>query len=73
MLTLWTIYDHPRDHPDHYVVRPFTVSAGGGEPKPGDARLFHDIEVARKAMVLMGLTCLHREPNDDPTIVETWV
>ena len=40
-LIVWTIYDHPRDHPDHWVVRPFyhkrgEVRCGHGSGEAGN-------------------------------------
>lgn len=72
MLTLWTVYDHPLDYPDHYVVRPFMVV--DGTVTPGDSSyLYRDLDLAREWLHRMGLFRLERSPEDDPTIVETWV
>ena len=71
LLCLWVVYDHPRDFPDHIVVRRqfvrsgelMTASVGG---------LYDDIDAAREDLPY-GVCCLQRYPDDDPVIVETWI
>lgn len=71
-LRIWTIYDHPKDFPDTFVVRPHDLLAGGIiEYSEGYA--CPDIEVLREHMRAMGLTCIPRRPEDDPVIVESWL
>jgi hypothetical protein len=70
-LVMFTIYDHPRDHPDWYVTRRLVVRS---------SVIYHDtqavlsrtLEDARRA-VPAGLYCLGRMPEHDPCIVESWV
>jgi len=71
-LPLWVIYDHPRDFPDAFVVRCQTVDGTGVTIAPC-ARLFPSLARARAWLAQQGLTCLAREPEDDPVIVETWL
>ena len=71
-LAMWTIYDHPSDHPTAYIARKWLV--GGGAPQPTtDALICGNLDHLRTAMISMGLTCLSRSPEDDPKIVETWL
>lgn len=44
------IYDHPRDFPDHWVVRTWTILPGELKPS-SQAQLFRDIERARAWIV----------------------
>lgn len=67
-LRLYVIYDHPRDHPAWYVVRAWELD----EPREIVA-LSDDLEVLRAMLAGQGLTCLARDPADDPAIVETWL
>jgi len=67
MPSLYVIYDHPRDFPDHWVVRVWH-----GEIPRGDGVLFDSLEEAR-ASLPPGATNLHREPGDDSAIAECWV
>lgn len=65
---LWTIYDHPKDHPDFFVARRYL-----GET-PSTVTLAHtEIEQLRELFRLQGMICMPRDPSDDPVIVETWI
>lgn len=66
-LSLWTIYDHPDDFPHTHVARRFE------NDQPTDDVLVGHVEVLRHYFEDQGLTCLVRDPSDDPVIVETWV
>lgn len=66
---IWVIYDHPRDYPDHYVVR----VAWGSMLEPV-AQLATDLEAARRIAIDGGASfCLARDPQDDPVIAECWI
>lgn len=67
MLSIWTIYDHPRDFPDNFVARAFTTGP------TNEIILATELEQLRDAFDKAGLVCLARNPNDDPNIVETWL
>lgn len=65
---IWTIYDHPVDHPRWFVVRVWY-----GEV-PGEMCLRADLEMARKAAWTMGASVsLARSASDDAKIVESWI
>lgn len=69
-LLVWTIYDHPRDKPDVYVVRPHSSKEG----KPMSVFFeYATIEGARAALLHVGLYRLQRSPTDDRVIVESWI
>jgi hypothetical protein len=71
-MVLYTIYDHPRDHPAHFVVRGHEVlRSGGSRPMQGYV-LTSTLEEAR-SQIPAGRYNIGREPGDDPCIVETWV
>jgi hypothetical protein len=70
-LLIWTIYDHPKDFPEWFVARPFIIRPKTSGPMP-----MHLIAKSLDTLRLMlpdGLTCLQRQPTDDPTIIEVWV
>jgi hypothetical protein len=67
-LTLWTIYDHPLDHPDDIVARRHEVPGG-----PTEHRMGGDLELLRDVFRGAGLVCVCRADNDDVKIVETWL
>jgi hypothetical protein len=71
-LSILTIYDHPKDHPNHFVVRRWNIYPGRSEPV-GEVHLFDTLEAARTMVVAQHRTLLHRHPDDDPVIVENWI
>ena len=69
-LPIYTVYDHPTDYPDNFVVRLFL------NDKPTDAVWMADsLEEAREIIQTLaaGSVCLHRRDMDDAKIVETWL
>lgn len=70
-VSLWVIYDHPRDHPAHFVVRRW-VMVNGHLVATHEHTLRLTLEDAR-ADVPAGLYRTARAMNDDPKIVETWL
>jgi hypothetical protein len=69
MISIWTIYDHPTDYPEHYVARLFH-----GETPTDSVIQSKDLDTIRGIMIAdFGLTCLTRSPDDDPKIIETWL
>jgi hypothetical protein len=69
-LVTFAIYDHPRDHPNSFVVRRWAVR--GGQSVPGEMRLAGTLAEAR-GLLPPGLHNLGRYPSDDPCIVEVWI
>lgn len=67
-LSLWTVYDHPKDYPDNVVARRFVYSK-----RTEDLIIFSSLEEARLYFQNCHLFCLTRSPSDDPVIVETWL
>lgn len=78
-LSVYVIYDHPRDLPDWFVVRPWDVVDGKARMRTGKLRgepvagLFRQLDDARAYCEQFGLTKMARSPDDDPTVVETWL
>lgn len=69
MPPIWVIYDHPKDFPDHFVVR-----IAWGLIQSPIAQLAPDLETARRLVIEDGASfCLGRDPNDDPVIAECWI
>lgn len=71
-LEMWTVYKHPKDHPDKYVARKFVI-----EPlqviATNDMFVADSLEEIRLLLPDQGLHCLPRYENDDPNIVEVWL
>lgn len=76
----YVIYDHPRDHPDYYVVRPWDAHPGESAPRPRIAPngqpvcgLFAKLDNARAYCAQFGLVLTARAERDDPSILEVWI
>lgn len=70
-MKFYTIYEHPRDFPEGYVVRAWDIRPHG-VMRPLEARWTQSLDDARK-LVPPGLYRMPRSPGDDRTIVETWI
>jgi len=72
VLSVWTIYDHPRDYPNHFVARRSEVLLGGAIGTT-DEMFTASTLAAVRALLPPGLYRLPRYPADDPVIVEIWI
>ncbi len=73
-MPIFTVYDHPRDFPEHFVVRMHVIYPGEG--KSGAtlcAWTFGEFEWLRKALEEHGLVQTERHPDDDVAILEIWL
>lgn len=70
-LSIWTIYDHPRDFPHSYVARRFEIR--GPEPIATDDIVIGELSNIRLHFHRAGLTCLPRQTGDEAKIVECWL
>lgn len=71
LLSIWTVYDHPRDYPASFVAR-------RSEVIDGVVQVTADMFVADtldelRALLPPGLYRLPRFPGDQPHIVEVWL
>ncbi|AWY05439.1 hypothetical protein HOT42_gp90 [Microbacterium phage Metamorphoo] len=68
---VYTIYDHPSDYPDDYVLRAWRVQDGAvvGYDVSGK---HPDLEEVRR-MIPEGRHRIGRMQDDDPAILESWV
>ena len=73
VLEIWVVYDHPRDHPDFYIVRRQVATNTGAIQLDGQSVGFRDLATAQAWLQEKGLTRLDRYPDDDPVILETWL
>jgi hypothetical protein len=74
-LLMWTVYDHPADYPDGYIARLFTVTEAGPVPTGHTMQGKGDfgLHLIRRFMERQGFACLHRNEEDPPQIMETWL
>jgi hypothetical protein len=68
-LPIWTLYDHPHDFPEHYVLRLFDGMSGQASPVIFLANTLDDIHRA----MAVGYICICREEGDDPKIICSYV
>jgi len=73
VLPVWVIYDHPKDHPDGYVLRAQFAGPDGAVTHDTMAWKHTHIEPLRELVKDMWLHPLGRQPGDDPAIAEVWV
>ena len=76
-ITQYAIYDHPRDFPQHFVVRPWDI-VRGRPPEPRLVRvLFEELDAARSWCAQHGCACIGRsdgaDETDDEAIIEVWM
>lgn len=70
VLSIWTVYQHPKDYPAQFVARRFEAT----NPLTATTDLLQadDLNGLREQLPA-GLYRLPRESGDDPVIVETWL
>jgi hypothetical protein len=71
VLSMWTIYDRPKDYPDGYIARRFDCTALG--PVATQHAYPGELELIRETLRAAGLVRMDRLPDDEPQIVETWL
>lgn len=74
-LVMFTIYWNPIDYPGMYAVRRWRAIADNPEPVPDPEPCYVGdwLAEARNAIPHEANYCMHRSPDDDPSIVETWL
>lgn len=72
VITMWTIYKHPTDYPDYYVVRACEVFSDGSIVHSPDCSLHETLWQARESLP-PNLYNLGRMKEDDPVIKESWI
>jgi hypothetical protein len=72
-LSLWTVYDHPKDHPGGFIARRFETGGGTPEPVATDHVITGELALIRQSMERCGLYCMQRDSSDPANVVETWL
>jgi hypothetical protein len=73
-LSMWVVYQHPKDFPKHIVVREFRLLFPAGDVQPAMmAGLYDTVEDVMQDYDGRGLTWLPRYDEDDPVIAGVWV
>lgn len=70
-MSIYTVYERPRDYPNGFVVRRHVVRPGVSIPAQvvGTAPSL----AAARNLIPSGLTRQPRDPKDEPQIVESWL
>lgn len=72
-MSMWTVYDHPRDYPNSFVARQWIVEDGRERPT-ANIIIAPDLGMLRELLLTqIHLQPIPRSPSDDPKIVETWL
>jgi hypothetical protein len=72
MMEMFVVYERPRDYPDKFVLRRWSIGPGSAE---GDADWFVLGETLDDVRAAVPQHCIRvgRSPHDEPQIVESWV
>jgi len=70
-MDIWTIYENPKDYPGKFVARKYRVE--DGIVNHTEHTYVSDSLYSIRKLIPDNLYRLHREPNDDPVIVESWI
>jgi hypothetical protein len=71
LLSVWTIYEKPLDHPDGFIARRHEGGKGGHHPTMDTVE--GDLMHIRATFERAGLYRLPRDEGDEPQIVESWI
>lgn len=71
-LSMWVVYDHPRDYPNSFIARRWIADANRITATEDIAKAA-TIEALQLHFRKQGLVKINRSPTDDPKIVETWL
>lgn len=74
VLYIYTLYDHPRDLPDYWVIKRWIISPSAIYIQDPDyIELHKELQAAYDSMLKRGLYRLQRSPEDDPVIHCTFI
>jgi len=73
-LIIYTIYNSPLDFPGDYVISKWMIGPTAEPIKDIKYQFISkELESCRDEMRKKGLACLSRNPEDHPTVVESWI
>jgi hypothetical protein len=73
-MSQWVVYEHPKEHPDHFVLKRWDIFRGHNAPVAICAivQLADTLEEVQD-LVPQGCACLGLCADHDPCIVEMWI
>jgi PDZ domain len=69
--SVWSIYDHPRDHPSSYVIR--ETVAGATRLVVSPAAMYANTLEEAHAKLPPGSTILPKDPQNPANLIEVWI
>ena len=69
---IWTVYRHPNDYPNCWVMRAHEILPGVGSRPDSFCFVAKTLDEIR-AKVPPGARCVGREASDNPAIYESWL
>jgi hypothetical protein len=77
-ISIYTIYDHPYDYPETYVIKKLDINDCSGkkiEPVQDPHYVFQDkdLNVVRNELIIRGFYNIGRQFDDDKVILESWI
>jgi len=69
--SLWSLYDHPRDHPTSYVIR--ETVAGGARTVISPGALYANTVTEAHSKLPPGSTLLPKDPGNPKNLIEVWI
>jgi PDZ domain len=69
--SVWSIYDHPRDHPSSFVIR--ETVAGATRLVISPAAMYANTVAEAHAKLPAGSTILPKDPQNPPNLIEVWI
>lgn len=72
-LRMWTVYDHPLDFPEHWVVRPGRATRHQGYVPAPRCWPFDTLEQCHEFLEPFHLTLIQRGDPAEPNIAEVWI
>jgi hypothetical protein len=74
ILSMWVVYDHPRDCPDGWLARKWVISRGFKKGMLATEQTIRAPTLAEvRALLPAGLYRIGRSYGDEPQIVESWI
>jgi hypothetical protein len=72
-LVFWVIWDHPKDFPNGYVLRPQIVVPGSGNRFTTSVAWYASDPDKLRAILPPGCIPFARSDQDPPYLLETWM
>ena len=72
MLTIWPVYEKPRDYPTGWIARMHEVSGAVVKPT-GHVIKAVELEPIREKLSRAGLVCVPRQEGEKREIIESWI